>query len=170
MIDNAKKKYLSDLSVDVSALKKAIEKGTRINGSVTALESASSAIKSWTKSGIDAVTGMFVSDDKTKSTLETLWEETSGSDLRIELPRLLVFIDPEFSINPIQDEEVGVRPYESFLAGSYIKLKFKYTIAAGDTVPLYIYSEYACFRLDLKSENGKIKLEKVEIVNDGAIG
>jgi len=170
VIDNAKKNYLSDLSVDVSSLKKAIEEGIRINGSATVLESASSAIKSWTKSGIAAVTGMFTSDEKVKSTLETVWEETSGSDLRIELPRLLVFIDPEFSINPIQDEEVGIRPNESFLAGSYIKLKFKYTIAAGDTVPLYIYSEYACFRLDLKSENGKVKLMKVEVMDDGTVG
>lgn len=170
VIDNAKKNYLSDLSVDVSSLKKAIEEGIRINGAATALESASFAIKSWTKSSIAAVTGMFTSDDKVNSTLETVWEETSGSDLRIELPRLLVFIDPEFSINPIQDEEVGVRPYESFLAGSYIKLKFKYTIAAGDTVPLYIYSEYACFRLDLKSENGKVKLMKVEVVDNGTVG
>ena len=169
VIDNAKKNYLSDLSVDVSSLKKAIEKEIRINGSATALESASSAIKSWTKSSIAAVTGMFTSNDKVKSALETVWEETSGSDLRIELPRLLVFIAPEFSINPIQDEEVGVCPYESFLAGSYIKLKFKYTIAAGDIVPLYIYSEYACFRLDLKSENGKVKLIKVEVVNNGAV-
>lgn len=170
VIDNAKKNYLSDLSVDVSSLKKAIEEGTRINGSATALESASSAIKSWTKSGITAVTGMFTSDDKVKSTLETVWEETSGSDLRIELPRLLVFIDPEFSINPIQDEEVGVRPYESFLAGSYIKLKFKYTIEVGKIVPLYIYSDFICFKLDLKSENGKVKLVNVEIINDGTIG
>ncbi len=113
---------------------------------------------------------MFTSDDKVKSTLETVWEETSGSDLRIELPRLLVFIDPEFSINPIQDEEVGVRPYESFLAGSYIKLKFKYTIEVGKIVPLYIYSDFICFKLDLKSENGKVKLVNVEIINDGTIG
>ena len=157
------------VSVDVSSLKKAIEEGTKINGSATALESASSAIKSWTKGGLATITGIFTSNEKVKSTLETMWEETSGSDLRIELPRLLVFINPEFSINQIQDDEVGVRPIESFLAGSYIKLKFKYTIAAGDTVPLYIYSEYACFRLDLKSENGKVKLVKVEVVNDGTV-
>lgn len=169
VIDNAKKNYLSDLSVDVSSLKKAIEEGTRINGAATALESASSAIKSWTKGGLATVTGLFTSNEKVKSTLETMWEETSGSDLRIELPRLLVFINPEFSINQIQDDEVGVRPTESFLAGSYIKLKFKYTIAVGDTVPLYIYSEYACFRLELKNEYGKIKLEKVEVVNDGTV-
>lgn len=169
IIDNAKKNYLSDLSVDVFTLKKVIEEGTRINGSATAMETASFAVKSWTKSGIAAVTGLFTSDEKVKSTLESVWEETSGSDLRIELPRLLVFIDPEFSINPIQDEEVGVRPYESFLAGSYIKLKFKYTIETGKTVPLYIYSDFICFKLDLKSEKGKVKLVKVEVVNDGTI-
>lgn len=169
IIDNAKKNYLSDLSVDVFTLKKAIEEGSRINGSATAMETASFAVKSWTKSGIAAVTGLFTSDEKVKSTLESVWEETSGSDLRIELPRLLVFIDPEFSINPIQDEEVGVRPYKSFLAGSYIKLKFKYTIETGKTVPLYIYSDFICFKLDLKSEKGKVKLVKVEVVNDGTI-
>ena len=166
VIDNARQNYLSDLSVDVSTLKKAIEESIRINGSATTLESASLALKSWAKSGMSAITGMLTSDDKVKSTLEGVWEETSGSDLKIELPRLLTFIDPEFSINPIQDEEVGVRPYESFLAGSYIKLKFKYTIEAGKTVPLYIYSDFVCFRLDLKSENGKVKLVKVNVIDD----
>lgn len=166
VIDNARKIYLSDLSVDVSTLKKAIEESIRINGSATTLESASLALKSWAKSGMSAITGMLTSDDKVKSTLEGVWEETSGSDLKIELPRLLTFIDPEFSINPIQDEEVGVRPYESFLAGSYIKLKFKYTIEVGKTVPLYIYSDFVCFRLDLKSENGKVKLVKVNVIDD----
>lgn len=170
VIDNAKKNYLSDLSVDVSALKKTIEECIRINGSATTLESASKALKSWTKSGIAAVTGMFTSDDKVKSTLENVWEETSGSDLKIELPRLLVFINPEFSINPIQDEEISVRPYESFLAGSYVKLKFKYTIEAGKTVPLYIYSDFVTFKLDLKNDNGKVKLVKVDVINDGTVG
>lgn len=170
VIDNAKKNYLSDLSVDVSALKRTIEECIRINGSATTLESASKALKSWTKSGIAAVTGMFTSDDKVKSTLENVWEETSGSDLKIELPRLLVFINPEFSINPIQDEEISVRPYESFLAGSYVKLKFKYTIEAGKTVPLYIYSDFVTFKLDLKNDNGKVKLVKVDVINDGTVG
>lgn len=39
-----------------------------------------------TKSDIMAVIDMFISDDKEKSTLETAWEDTSGSDLRIEFP------------------------------------------------------------------------------------
>lgn len=167
IIDNARKNYLSDLSVDVSTLKKAIEEGIRINDSATALESTSFALKSWAKSGIATISGMFTSDEKTKSALENMWEETSGSELKIELPRLLVFIDPEFSINSIQDEEVGVRPEESFLAGSYIKLKFKYTIAAGAIVPLFIYSDYVSFRLDLKNENGKVKLVDVSVLNNG---
>ena len=166
VIDNARENYLSDLSVDVSTLKKAIEDGIRINGSTTALESASFALKSWAKSGIAAISGMFTSDEGAKSSLENLWEETSGSDLKIELPRLLVFIDPEFSINPIQDEEVGVKPEECFLAGSYIKLKFSYTIEANKTVPFYIYSDYVCFRLDLKNVNGKIELINVETIED----
>lgn len=169
IIDNAKKNYLSDLSINVSTLKKAIEEGIRINGSATALESASLALKSWAKSGISTISGMFSSNNETKSSLENLWEETSGSDLKIELPRLLVFIDPEFSINPIQDEEIGVKPIESFLAGSYIKLKFEYAIETGKTIPLYIYSDYVSFRLDLKNEKGKVKLEKVIVLENGKV-
>lgn len=166
MIDHAKQNYLSDLSVDVKALQAAIASGTRINGAATALETATSAVKSWTKSSISSIAGMFTSDEKVKSKLDNLWEQTyGGSELRIELPRLLVFIDPEFSINPIQDEEIGVRPEECFLAGSYIKLKFKYTIEAGKTVPLFIYSDFVSFQLDLKNENGKVVLTDVKVLN-----
>lgn len=169
VIDNAKKNYLSDLSIDVSTLKKTIEEGIRINGSATTLESASITLKSWAKSGIATISGMFSSSDETKSSLENLWEETSGSDLKIELPRLLVFIDPEFSINPIQDEEISIKPVESFLAGPYIKLKFEYAIETGKIIPLYIYSDYVSFRLDLKNEKGKVKLEKVIVLENGKV-
>lgn len=167
VIDNAKKNYLSDLSVDVSTLKKAIEEGIRINGSATS--STSSVLKSWTKSGIAKISGMFASGSDTQSTLENIWEETSDSDLNIELPRLLVFIDPEFSINPIQDKEIAVKPKENFLAGSYIKLKFKYTIETGKTVPLYIYSDFVCFKLDLTNENGKVKVLNVEVIENDTL-
>lgn len=171
MIDHAKQNYLSDLSVDVKALQTAIASGTRINGAATALETATSAVKSWTKSGISSIAGMFTSDEKVKSKLDNLWEQTyGGSELKIELPRLLVFIDPEFSINPIQDEEVGVRPEESFLAGSYIKLKFKHTIETGKTVPLFIYSDFVSFQLDLKNENGKVILADVKVLNHEMVG
>ncbi|MCH5328887.1 MAG: hypothetical protein J1E02_07680 [Coprobacter sp.] len=91
-----------------------------------------------------------------------------GSDLKIELPRILTFIDPEFSLYPIQDKDLSRKPNECFLAGSYINLKFdNCSISAGKTVPLYIYSDFVCFRLDLKSENGDVKLEKVEVVKNG---
>ncbi len=169
VIDNAKKNYLSDLSVDASTLKKAIEEGTRINGAASVLENATSTVQAWTKKGINMLTDLITSDNSAKETVDYLFEASSGTELRIELPRILVFIDPEFSINPIQDEEVGKRPEESVLAGSYIKLKFKHTIGAGETVPLFIYSDFVTFKLDLKSENGNVKLVNVSVVDNDSV-
>lgn len=94
---------------------------------------------------------------------EFIEEKVFSSDeitLIVELPRILTLLDPLFSINQIQDIDKCVRPF-SYLAGSNIRLEFDYAIAEGETVPLYIYSDFIHFRLDLIRSDGEVKLQKV---------
>ncbi|MBQ6750733.1 MAG: hypothetical protein IJR02_08205 [Bacteroidaceae bacterium] len=90
----------------------------------------------------------------------------TGKDkkLRIELPRILTLIDPVFSLHQLNDKDKALRPTENYLSGSTIRLKFDYEPKQHDTIPLYIYSDYANFRITIQFEDGKPVVKSVERV------
>ena len=90
----------------------------------------------------------------------------TGKDkkLRIELPRILTLIDPVFSLYQLNDKDKSVRPSENYLSGNNIRLKFDYEPKQDETIPLYIYSDFANFKVTIKFEGGKPVVKKVEMV------
>lgn len=90
----------------------------------------------------------------------------TGKDkkLRIELPRILTLIDPVFSLYQLNDKDKSVRPSENYLSGENIRLKFDYEPKQDETIPLYIYSDFANFKVTIKFEGGKPVVKKVELV------
>ena len=89
----------------------------------------------------------------------------TGGDkkLRIELPRILSVIDPVFSLHQVNDKDKVVLPSENYLSGSNIRLKFDYEPKRNDSIPLYIYSDFANFKVTLAFEEGKPLIKKVEL-------
>ena len=90
----------------------------------------------------------------------------TGKDkkLRIELPRILSIIDPVFSLHQINDKDKAVLPSENYLSGSNIRLKFDYEPKQNESIPLYIYSDFANFKVTIKFEDGKPVVKKVEML------
>jgi hypothetical protein len=56
-----------------------------------------------------------------------------------------------------------VLPSENYLSGSNIRLKFDYEPKRNDSIPLYIYSDFANFKVTLAFEEGKPLIKKVEL-------
>lgn len=81
-----------------------------------------------------------------------------NKNLKIELPRILSFIDPTFSIHEIMDTEKAVLPVQNYLAGSIIRLEFDYKPKEEELIPLYIYSSFANFRIDIVLKDGKYEV------------
>ena len=135
-----RKSFLDDFNVDSQSLLNAISTGIKIYGD----------IKSGDRSLWDNVTGVF----------------TSGSKLEIELPRILSLIDPVFSLNQLGDKDKTILPKEDYLAGSNIRLKFDYQPKDGETLPLYVYSDYVSFKITLSFKDGKASISDVKIVNE----
>lgn len=134
-----RKSFLDDFNVDSQSLLDAISAGIKIYGD----------IKKGDRSLWDNVTGVF----------------TSGSKLEIELPRILSLIDPVFSLNQLGDKDKSVRPKEDYLAGSNIRLKFDYKPEEGETLPLYVYSDYVNFKITLSFKDGKASVQDISIVD-----
>ncbi len=90
----------------------------------------------------------------------------TGKDrkLRIELPRILTLIDPVFSLHQLNDKDKSIRPSENYLSGSNIRLKFDYEPKQNETIPLYIYSDFANFKVTIKFEDGKPVVKNVELI------
>ena len=90
----------------------------------------------------------------------------TGKDkkLRIELPRILTLIDPVFSLHQLNDKDKAIRPSENYLSGSNIRLKFDYEPKQDETIPLYIYSDFANFKVTIKFEGGKPVVKKVDLL------
>lgn len=121
---------------------------------------------------VDAVkTGIKVYSN-VKSGDKSLWESVSDiwsakdNKLKIELPRVLSLIDPVFSLKPLKDKDSAILPEENFLNGNNIRLKFDYEPKDGDTIPLYIYSDYINLKITLKFTNGKPSVESIERVQN----
>ena len=90
----------------------------------------------------------------------------TGKDknLRVELPRILSIIDPVFSINEINSADKSIRPTENYLSGSKICLEFDFQPNEEDSLPLYIYSDFADFKVELSFNDGKPSVKKVVLL------
>ena len=138
---SAKQQLLEDFNVDNGKLQSIIQEGMKVYGTVS--------------------DGNIWND--VKRDVKNL---VTGKDkkLRIELPRILTLIDPVFSLYQLNDKDKSVRPEENYLSGSNIRLKFDYEPKQDETIPLYIYSDFANFKVTIKFEGGKPVVKKVELV------
>ncbi len=137
----AKQQLLEDFNVDNGKLQSIIQEGMKVYGTV-------SDGNLWNDMKRD-VKNLVTGKDK---------------KLRIELPRILTLIDPVFSLHQLNDKDKAVRPSENYLSGSNIRLKFDYEPKQDETIPLYIYSDFANFRITIKFEDGKPVVKKVEMI------
>ena len=138
---SAKQQLLEDFNVDNGKLQSIIQEGMKVYGTVS--------------------DGNIWND--VKRDVKNL---VTGKDkkLRIEMPRILTLIDPVFSLYQLNDKDKSVRPEENYLSGSNIRLKFDYEPKQDETIPLYIYSDFANFKVTIKFEGGKPVVKKVELV------
>ncbi len=90
----------------------------------------------------------------------------TGGDkkLHIDLPRILYIIDPVFSLYQVNDKDKAVHPSENYLSGDHIRLKFDYEPKKNEAIPLYIYSDFANFKVTIKFEEGTPVVKKVELI------
>ncbi len=134
-----REQFLNDFNVNANTIVDAIKSGIKIYGNV-------------------------------KKGDRTLWENVtdiwSGSDnkLKIELPRILSLIDPVFSLNQLKDKDKAILPEENFLNGSNIRLKFDYEPKDGETIPLYIYSDYVSLKITMKFSGNKPSITDIEVI------
>lgn len=138
---SAKQQLLDDFNVDNGKLQSIIQEGMKVYGTV-------SDGNLWNDVKRD-VKNLVTGKDK---------------NLRIELPRILALIDPVFSLHQLNDKDKSVRPSENYLSGSNIRLKFDYEPKQDETIPLYIYSDFANFKVTITFEGGKPVVKKVEIL------
>ena len=136
-----KQQLLDDFNVDNGKLQSIIQEGMKVYGTVS--------------------DGNLWND--VKRDVKNL---VTGKDrkLRIELPRILTLIDPVFSLHQLNDKDKAVRPSENYLSGSSIRLKFDYEPKQNETIPLYIYSDLANFKVTITFEGGKPSVKKVELL------
>lgn len=149
--ENQRKKseeFLKALSLNISKIEKAITKNISVNGGVN--NKSVEVSKEW------------LSMKKVKeigSTIAALWDKEDNK-LNIELPRILTFIEPVFSIHEIQDEK-AILPIDNYLVGSSIRLRFDYEPQVGEILPLYIYSEFAKLKVDISYDGKDSKIIKI---------
>lgn len=136
-----REQFLRDFKVDADDLAQAVKTGIKVYGDV----------KNGDKSLWESVSDIWSSKD---------------NKLKIELPRILSLIDPVFSLKPLKDKDSAILPEENFLNGNNIRLKFDYEPKDGDTIPLYIYSDYINLKITLKFTGGKPSVESIERVKN----
>ena len=138
-VNSRREEFLKDFNIDSNTITDAIAKGITVY----------SAIKSDDKSFWDNVTNIWAgSDDK----------------LKIELPRMLSLIDPVFSLNQLKDKENAILPVENYLTGNNIRLKFDYKPKEGETIPLYIYSDYISLKVTIKFNKGIPEIKDISVI------
>lgn len=101
--------------------------------------------------------------NKISKGVSDIWNKPN-KNLKIELPRILSFIDPTFSINEIKDSQNTILPVQNYLAGSVIRLEFEYKPKEGDVIPLYIYSSFMNIKIDITCKNNSFDVTNIEIV------
>lgn len=145
--DNQKRKlddFLQSVSLNVGDITQAINDEIGIMGGVN---NKAEKTKEWfSKKKMEEI----------GSSISALWDKQDNK-LKIELPRVLTFIEPVFSIHPIQGDK-AILPIENYLTGSTIRLKFDYEPLMGEQLPLYIYSEFVNLKIDINyaGENSKV--------------
>jgi hypothetical protein len=144
-INETRNDFLKDFSINSETLVKTIYDNIRINNVSTQQNKPQSTIQ------------------KITSPLTSLWE-SSNSDLKIELPRILTLLDPVFSINPIQDKDKAITPKECFLAGEYIKINFDHKSDENEITSLYIYSNFISLKVDITFNNSIPKIKDIKII------
>ena len=142
---------MADYSLDANILQKLLQTEISVNGGTTIQKRENSTWLSWGKV------------KEISSTVTELWNKPDKK-LKLEIPRVLTLIDPVFSIYQLQDKEKVMLPKESFLAGSSIRLKFDYELKDGDLLPLYIYSDFVNFRVDIEYKEGKSIIKNVVLI------
>lgn len=85
-------------------------------------------------------------------------------NLRFEIPRVLSFIEPSFSINEINDSQNAVLPVQNYLAGSVIRLEFDYQPSKDGVTPLYIYSSFMNLRVNIVYKKGAYKIRNIDVL------
>ena len=100
-----------------------------------------------------------------KSTWQSIkgWFSNPDNTLTIELPRTLVMADPVFSIHPL-DAADAMQPDENYLSGTAIHLHFDYEPELDETLPLYIYTEAADFKVDILYRGKDSTVQNVTIL------
>lgn len=151
LLDKIKKHFLTDYSLDADALQKLLEMEISVNGGAPIQKMENSTWLSWRKV------------KEISSTVTELWSKPDKK-LKLEIPRVLTLIDPVFSIYQLQDKDKVMLPQENFLAGSSIRLKFDYELKDGDLLPLYIYSDFVNFRVDIEYKEGESKVKNVVLI------
>ncbi|MCS2950255.1 hypothetical protein NXX54_18640 [Bacteroides sp. BFG-638] len=151
LLDKIKKHFLTDYSLDADALQKLLEMEISVNGGAPIQKMENSTWLSWGKV------------KEISSTVTELWSKPDKK-LKLEIPRVLTLIDPVFSIYQLQDKDKVMLPQENFLAGSSIRLKFDYELKDGDLLPLYIYSDFVNFRVDIEYKEGESKVKNVVLI------
>lgn len=142
-VDDVKGQLLDDLHLEGDRLLATVEKGLKVYGAVR-------DGNLWDDVKRD-VKGLVTGDD---------------GKLRIELPRILSIIDPVFSLYQVNDRDKAVRPSENYLSGSHINLKFDYKPKNGESVPLYIYSDFANIKVTIEFKNGIPTVKDVALVRN----
>ena len=140
-LSTAKQQLLEDFNVDNGKLQSIIQEGMK----VYAIVSDGNLWNDMKRDVKNLVTG-------------------KDKNLRIELPRILTLIDPVFSLHQLNDKDKAIRPSENYLSGSNIRLKFDYEPKQDETIPLYIYSDFANFKVTIKFEGGKPVVKKVDLL------
>lgn len=136
----AREEYLNNYSIEPQKLQATLRDGVN----VLPPEEDPCVEKSWWKT----FTGWFSSPDNT---------------LNIELPRALVMADPVFSLRAL-DADDALQPEENYLAGTAIHLKFDYEPECEETLPLYIYTDAADFKVDIVYHGKDSTVSNVTII------
>ena len=70
----------------------------------------------------------------------------------------------QFSLNQLKDKENAILPVENYLTGNNIRLKFDYKPKEGETIPLYIYSDYISLKVTIKFNKGKPEIKDISVI------
>ena len=116
---------------------------------------------------MEGVTVLPPEDDPTEE--KGFWDKVGGlfsspdNNLKVELPRVLTMLDPVFSLRAIDGED-ALAPKENYLGGTAIHLVFDYEPQYEERLPLYIYSDFVSFRIDILYKGKDSTVEQVEVI------
>lgn len=136
----AKEDYLRNYSLEPEKLLRTLRDGVRI----VAADSCAAGGPGWW----NAVKGWFSRPD---------------NRLRVELPRVVSMLDPVFSIRPIGGTD-ALAPVENYLDGTAIRLTFDHVPESQEAIPLYIYSDFMDFKVDILCEGAATEVVGVELL------